>query len=555
MAGSMHRSAPCVPSLSHARSSLWSSVSAARSPTTRRHGRQSTAARPVKAATIAAAEAPTPDVLTLTGMIAADQRSEVTADTQGKVIDVMVERGQRVKMGQPVVQLDVRNAALSAREAQANLAVGARRRSSSPRRSASARRRCSTRARSRAVRVRPPEHAVHVGAQQVAPAQARTEMMAKSVADGLVRAPFDGMVTEKNVVARRVGRARPPLFTLVDDDPLQDRAVGARGRGPRDQEGPDASSSSRSRSPARRTARRSRGIGGRDRQDAASLIVEATIDKARPSWCPACSPRRTSRSARSPRPVVPPRPSSSAASTWHAFVVVKGERPGPHRPARPRRPAPGKVSILQGIDARATRSSPRSTDADHRRPATVAGVRSRHAVATQYLRPAAGVRHRADPRARRRRRWSATAPRRRQVPQGRLPARSRSSRRTPARRRPRSRPTSPQKIEEAVNTVSGLDTLTSISTEGVSLVIAQFDLEVDPDKAVEGHQRAPRDASCATCRRASRPEVRKADPDAAPVIVLVGQGPDGHRRCATSRGSPTSRSSSASSASPASARS
>src|SRR6266567_1444556 len=40
-----------------------------------------------------------------------------------------------------------------------------------------------------------------------------------------------------------------------------------------------------------------------------------------------------------------------------------------------------------------------------------------------------------------------------------------------------------QKIEEAVNTVSGLETLTSNSTEGVSLVIAQFALEVNPDKA------------------------------------------------------------------------
>src|ERR1700742_1763780 len=39
------------------------------------------------------------------------------------------------------------------------------------------------------------------------------------------------------------------------------------------------------------------------------------------------------------------------------------------------------------------------------------------------------------------------------------------------------------KVEEAVNTVSGLDTLSSVSTEGVSLVIAQFDLEVNPDTA------------------------------------------------------------------------
>src|ERR1700733_4167748 len=83
---------------------------------------KSSSTPPIKVATIATTEAPTPDVLTLTGMIAADQRSDVTADTSGKVVNVMIERGQRVKMGQPVIQLDVRNAALSAREAQANLA-------------------------------------------------------------------------------------------------------------------------------------------------------------------------------------------------------------------------------------------------------------------------------------------------------------------------------------------------------------------------------------------------------------------------------------------------
>src|SRR3954467_1550593 len=42
-----------------------------------------------------------------------------------------------------------------------------------------------------------------------------------------------------------------------------------------------------------------------------------------------------------------------------------------------------------------------------------------------------------------------------------------------------------QKVEEAVNTVNGLDTLTSNSTEGVSLVIAQFALEIDVDKATQ----------------------------------------------------------------------
>src|SRR6476469_9616927 len=66
-----------------------------------------------------------------------------------------------------------------------------------------------------------------------------------------------------------------------------------------------------------------------------------------------------------------------------------------------------------------------------------------------------------------------------------------------------------QRIEEAVNTVSGLDTLTSVSTEGVSLVIAQFALEVDPKSAsndIEEH--------IATVLRdlpagAGKPEVRR----------------------------------------------
>ncbi|HEY4241681.1 MAG TPA: efflux RND transporter permease subunit [Kofleriaceae bacterium] len=81
-----------------------------------------------------------------------------------------------------------------------------------------------------------------------------------------------------------------------------------------------------------------------------------------------------------------------------------------------------------------------------------------------------------------------------------------------------------QRIEEAVNTVSGLDTLTSTSTEGVSLVIAQFNLEIDPDKAAqdinEHLSSVLRDLPDGL-----RPEVRKADPDASPIIVLSVKGP------------------------------
>ena len=83
-----------------------------------------------------------------------------------------------------------------------------------------------------------------------------------------------------------------------------------------------------------------------------------------------------------------------------------------------------------------------------------------------------------------------------------------------------------QKIEEAVNTVSGLDSLASQSSEGVSLVIAQFHLEVDPKEAA--NDIAERIASVQRdLPPGVRPEVRRADPDAAPVVVLAVKGPPG----------------------------
>jgi HAE1 family hydrophobic/amphiphilic exporter-1 len=77
------------------------------------------------------------------------------------------------------------------------------------------------------------------------------------------------------------------------------------------------------------------------------------------------------------------------------------------------------------------------------------------------------------------------------------------------------------KIESAVNTVAGLDTLTSISTEGASLVIAQFDLDKDPNLAVQEIQERINGILGELPLAAEAPAVKKADPDAAPVVVLA----------------------------------
>ena len=79
------------------------------------------------------------------------------------------------------------------------------------------------------------------------------------------------------------------------------------------------------------------------------------------------------------------------------------------------------------------------------------------------------------------------------------------------------------KIEAAVNTVGGLETLSSVSTEGASLVIAQFSLEKNADVAAqEIRDRIGLIRDLPTSVRP--PQIQKADPDAAPVLMLAVRG-------------------------------
>jgi HAE1 family hydrophobic/amphiphilic exporter-1 len=79
------------------------------------------------------------------------------------------------------------------------------------------------------------------------------------------------------------------------------------------------------------------------------------------------------------------------------------------------------------------------------------------------------------------------------------------------------------KIEAAVNTVGGVETLSSVSTEGASLVIVQFALEKDANVAAqEVRDRIATIRDLPSSVRA--PIIQRADPDAAPVLVLAVKG-------------------------------
>ena len=76
------------------------------------------AVAPVKVDTAPIVERSVPRIVPLTGTLAAELRTELTANATGRVVKTSVERGQKVEQGALLAQLDIRSAAANAAEAE-----------------------------------------------------------------------------------------------------------------------------------------------------------------------------------------------------------------------------------------------------------------------------------------------------------------------------------------------------------------------------------------------------------------------------------------------------
>jgi HAE1 family hydrophobic/amphiphilic exporter-1 len=81
-----------------------------------------------------------------------------------------------------------------------------------------------------------------------------------------------------------------------------------------------------------------------------------------------------------------------------------------------------------------------------------------------------------------------------------------------------------ERLEEALNTIGGVKTLRSTSSEGVSIIAIEFDLDRDVDTAAQD----VRDKVSSTRRLLptdlQEPVIEKLDPDAAPIIAVALAG-------------------------------
>jgi HAE1 family hydrophobic/amphiphilic exporter-1 len=82
-----------------------------------------------------------------------------------------------------------------------------------------------------------------------------------------------------------------------------------------------------------------------------------------------------------------------------------------------------------------------------------------------------------------------------------------------------------EKVEEAVNTVSGIDELRSTSIEGISQVFVQFVLEKDVNVAAQEVENRVQTVIPNLPETAEQPTVQKLDTDAAPVLRIVVSAP------------------------------
>jgi membrane fusion protein (multidrug efflux system) len=308
-------------------------------------------APPVKVQSAVAAEAPTPIVLTITGQVTADQRADVTADTQGKVINVMVERGTKVKLGQPVVQLDVRSAALSANEAQANLTAAKAQKDLAEQEC----QRTEQLLKTGAITKSDYDHQMTQctsAREQVAAATARASMMSKSVADGLVRAPFDGVVSEKNISPGEWVQPGKPLFTLVKDDPLKVSLSVPEAAVEHIKEGEkvmlrkvtDVNEKGDPKFPYTALVTRLSAEIGKTR----SLIVEATVDNPHEGLVPGMFVEAQVVVTTEPHVVVPDAAVVQRGKQFAVYIIKNGTASESlvHLGAPP---APGQKSILDGV--------------------------------------------------------------------------------------------------------------------------------------------------------------------------------------------------------------
>jgi RND family efflux transporter MFP subunit len=169
---------------------------------------------------IAVEARPMPRTLALTGQLIAGQQADVAANAAGQVLHTFVERGDYVKAGATLAQLDLRSAALTAQEAQANVDVATAQQQLADSECTRAQGLFDKGAISKDELDRITS-SCKTSATGVDAAKLRVQMASQSMGDATIRAPFDGQIAERWVSLGEYVMPPTRVVTLVQVDPLR----------------------------------------------------------------------------------------------------------------------------------------------------------------------------------------------------------------------------------------------------------------------------------------------------------------------------------------------
>jgi membrane fusion protein (multidrug efflux system) len=170
--------------------------------------------------TAAVAEQAVPRLLSLTGVLSSNERTDLAANASGRVVKTFVERGDHVAAGALLAQLDMRSAALSRAEAEANATSAA---SQLTNLRADCQRYTSLLATGSISQAEYDRQATSCQTQASAEeaARARAAAAVQTVSDSSIRAPFGGVIAERFAHVGDYVHADTRVVTLLVDDPLR----------------------------------------------------------------------------------------------------------------------------------------------------------------------------------------------------------------------------------------------------------------------------------------------------------------------------------------------
>jgi membrane fusion protein, multidrug efflux system len=161
-----------------------------------------------------------PRTLRLTGTLRGDRETDLAANANGRVLSTTVERGEQIKPGQILARLDTRALALSAADARAQV-------DSIRAQEEQAKGECEKYEQLKARgAISDLEYQQKITQCRTLPlnvqaASARAALAAQNVGDGVIRAPFAGVVTERYVEVGQFVRQDSRVVTIVSADPLR----------------------------------------------------------------------------------------------------------------------------------------------------------------------------------------------------------------------------------------------------------------------------------------------------------------------------------------------